>query len=42
MNFVELSPCAFLDRLADLMPSQRKHRHGYHGVFAPTVRCGRP
>ena len=24
---VELSPCDFLDRLADLVPPPRKHRH---------------
>jgi hypothetical protein len=27
---VELSPCAFLDRLGDLVPPPRKHRHRYH------------
>ena len=32
---VELSPFEFLDRLADLIPPPRKHRHCYHGVFAP-------
>ena len=32
---VELSPCDFLDRLADLVPPPRKHRHPYHGVFTP-------
>jgi hypothetical protein len=32
---VELSPFDFLDRLADLVPAPRKHRHRYHGVFAP-------
>ena len=32
---VELSPFEFLDRLADLVPLPRKHRHRYHGVFAP-------
>ena len=31
---VELTPVAFLDRLADLVPLPRKHRHRYHGVFA--------
>ena len=31
----ELSPCDLLDRLADLVPPPRKHRHRYHGVFAP-------
>ena len=33
-GLVELSPCEFLDRLADLIPQPRKHRHRYHGVFA--------
>ena len=33
---VELSPFDFLDRLSDLMPSPRKHRHRYLGVFAPS------
>jgi hypothetical protein len=32
---VKLSPFEFLDRLADLVPPPRKHRHRYHGVFAP-------
>ena len=32
---VEFSPLEFLDRLADLVPPPRKHRHRYHGVFAP-------
>jgi hypothetical protein len=32
---VELSAFDFLDRLADLVPPPRKHRHRYHGVFAP-------
>jgi hypothetical protein len=32
---VELAPLEFLDRLADLVPPPRKHRHRYHGVFAP-------
>jgi hypothetical protein len=32
---VELSPFEFLDRLVDLVPPPRKHRHRYHGVFAP-------
>jgi hypothetical protein len=34
-GIVELSPCDFLDRLADLVPPPREHRHCYHGVFAP-------
>jgi hypothetical protein len=32
---VNLSPTDLLDRLADLVPPPRKHRHRYHGVFAP-------
>jgi hypothetical protein len=32
---VELSPLEFIDRLADLVPRPRKHRHRYHGMFAP-------
>ena len=38
---VELSPFEFLDRLADLVPPPRKHRHRYHGVFAPNHRLRR-
>jgi hypothetical protein len=32
---VELSPFEFLDRLKDLVPPPRKHRHRYRGVSAP-------
>jgi len=32
---ITLSPHEFLDRLADLVPPPRKHRHRYHRVFAP-------
>ena len=35
---VDLLPLEFLDRLADLVPPPRKHRHRYHGVFAPNHR----
>jgi hypothetical protein len=34
-GIVELSPFEVLDRLTDLVPPPRKHRHRYHGVFAP-------
>jgi hypothetical protein len=34
---VELSPFEFLDQLADLVPPPRKHRHRYHGAFAPIL-----
>ncbi|NBT36304.1 MAG: hypothetical protein EBT03_12360 [Betaproteobacteria bacterium] len=37
-GLVELTPFEFLDRLADLVPPPRKHRHRYHGVFAPNHR----
>ena len=29
---VELSPYDFMDRLVDLVPPPRKHRHRYHGL----------
>jgi hypothetical protein len=32
---VDLSPGELLDRLADLVPPPRRHRHRYHGVCAP-------
>ncbi|MFM7135790.1 MAG: transposase [Planctomycetota bacterium] len=32
---INLTPFGFLDRLADLVPPPRRHRHRYHGVFAP-------
>ena len=38
---VELTPFEFLDRLADLIPPPRKHRHRYHGVFAPNHKLRR-
>ncbi|MBM4011348.1 MAG: hypothetical protein FJ286_08205, partial [Planctomycetes bacterium] len=38
---VELSPFEFLDRVADLVPPPRKHRHRYHGVFAPNHKLRR-
>jgi hypothetical protein len=38
---VELSPFEFLDRLVDLVPPPRKHRHRYHGVFAPNHKLRR-
>ena len=34
-GIVTLSPTELLDRLADLVPPPRKHRHRYYGVFAP-------
>jgi hypothetical protein len=38
---VELTPFEFLNRLADLVPPPRKHRHRYHGVFAPNHKLRR-
>jgi|GEM_PF-1099056 len=38
---VELTPFEFLDRLADLVPPPRKHRHRYHGVFGPNHKLRR-
>ena len=38
---VELTPFEFLDRLAELVPPPRKHRHRYHGVFAPNHKLRR-
>ena len=38
---VELAPFEFLDRLADLVPPPRKHRHPYHVVFAPNHKLRR-
>ena len=38
---VELTPFEFLNRFADLVPPPRKHRHRYHGVFAPNHKLRR-
>jgi hypothetical protein len=38
---VELTLFEFLDRLADLVPPPRKHRHRYHGVFAANHKLRR-
>jgi hypothetical protein len=38
---VEFSPVEFLDRLADVVPPPRKHRHRYHGAFAPNHKLRR-
>jgi len=38
---VDLLPFEFLDRLADFVPPPRKHRHRYHGVFAPNHKLRR-
>ena len=36
-----LPPECQLDRLVDLVPPPRKHRHRYHGVFAPNHKLRR-
>jgi hypothetical protein len=36
-----LPPECQLNRLADLVPPPRKHRHRYHGVFAPNHKLRR-
>ena len=32
-----MTPRELLDRLARLIPQPRRHRHRYHGVFAPNA-----
>ena len=32
---LRLKPEDFLDKIAQLIPPPRKHRHHYHGVLAP-------
>jgi hypothetical protein len=34
---LHLTPLELLDRLALLIPPPRRHRHRYHGVFAPNA-----
>ncbi len=36
-TFVQLEPIDFLDRIAAFIPPPRRHRHHYHGVFAPNA-----
>ncbi len=38
---VELTPFEYLNRLADLVPPPRKHRHRYRVVFAPNHKLRR-
>jgi hypothetical protein len=33
---IELTPVEFLNRLTDLVPPARKHRHRHHRAFAPS------
>jgi hypothetical protein len=34
---INLRPLEFLDRITELIPPSKKHRHHYHGVFAPNA-----
>ena len=34
-TFITLDPIEFIDKIAMLIPPARRHRHHYHGAFAP-------
>jgi hypothetical protein len=34
-TWIQLDPLEFLDKIAALIPPARRHRHHYHGAFAP-------
>ncbi len=34
---IQLDPIEFLDKIAALIPPPRRHRHHYHGAFAPNA-----
>ncbi|MCE5316658.1 MAG: transposase [Parachlamydia sp.] len=36
-TFVQLQPLDFINRIAAFIPPPRRHRHHYHGVFAPNA-----
>jgi Putative transposase len=36
-TFIQLDPLEFIDRIAAFIPSPRRHRHHYHGIFAPNA-----
>jgi len=36
-TFIQLDPLEFIDKIAAFIPSPRRHRHHYHGVFAPNA-----
>ncbi len=36
-KFIQLDPIEFLDKIAAFIPPPRRHRHHYHGVFAPNA-----
>lgn len=33
-RFFQIDPIEFIDKIADLIPPARRHRHHYHGAFA--------
>ena len=36
-TFIQMDPLEFIDRIAAFIPPPRRHRHHYHGVFAPNA-----
>jgi hypothetical protein len=36
-TFIQLDPIEFINKIAALIPPPRRHRHHYHGVFAPNA-----
>jgi hypothetical protein len=36
-TFIQLDPLEFIDKIAAFVPPPRRHRHHYHGVFAPNA-----
>jgi hypothetical protein len=34
---IQLDPLEFIDRIAAFIPPPRRHRHHYHGIFAPNA-----
>jgi Putative transposase len=34
-RFIQLDPIEFIDKIVALIPPARRHRHHYHGAFAP-------
>jgi Putative transposase/Transposase zinc-binding domain len=36
-RFIQLDPIEFIDKIAALIPPARRHRHHYHGAFAPNA-----
>lgn len=36
-TFIQLDPLEFIDKIAAFIPPPRRHRHHYHGAFAPNA-----